>query len=115
MAHKKGVGSSKNGRESESKRLGVKIFGGQKAAHKKTSQHLALGCSFCFGTIDQWRPDETSGVGRLFSGKVFHQWIKDGIHLFFGVIRAIVDSLSDLIDLFLTDIGQLTKLTEQSG
>ena len=29
MAHKKGVGSSKNGRESESKRLGVKVFGGQ--------------------------------------------------------------------------------------
>ena len=36
MAHKKGVGSSKNGRESESKRLGVKIFGGQfaKAGNK---------------------------------------------------------------------------------
>ncbi|RFS14227.1 50S ribosomal protein L27 [Emticicia sp. C21] len=31
MAHKKGVGSSKNGRESESKRLGVKLFGGQTA------------------------------------------------------------------------------------
>ena len=31
MAHKKGVGSSDNGRESHSKRLGVKIFGGQKA------------------------------------------------------------------------------------
>ena len=31
MAHKKGVGSSKNGRESQSKRLGVKIFGGQQA------------------------------------------------------------------------------------
>jgi large subunit ribosomal protein L27 len=29
MAHKKGVGSTKNGRESHSKRLGVKIFGGQ--------------------------------------------------------------------------------------
>ena len=29
MAHKKGVGSTKNGRESESKRLGVKKFGGQ--------------------------------------------------------------------------------------
>jgi large subunit ribosomal protein L27 len=29
MAHKKGVGSSRNGRESESKRLGVKIWGGQ--------------------------------------------------------------------------------------
>ena len=28
MAHKKGAGSSRNGRESESKRLGVKIFGG---------------------------------------------------------------------------------------
>lgn len=31
MAHKKGVGSSRNGRESESKRLGVKLFGGQAA------------------------------------------------------------------------------------
>jgi len=31
MAHKKGAGSSKNGRDSESKRLGVKIFGGQVA------------------------------------------------------------------------------------
>jgi len=30
MAHKKGVGSSKNGRESASQRLGIKIFGGQK-------------------------------------------------------------------------------------
>jgi large subunit ribosomal protein L27 len=29
MAHKKGAGSSNNGRESESKRLGVKIYGGQ--------------------------------------------------------------------------------------
>jgi large subunit ribosomal protein L27 len=31
MAHKKGAGSSRNGRESESKRLGVKIYGGQSA------------------------------------------------------------------------------------
>ena len=30
MAHKKGVGSSRNGRESHSKRLGIKIFGGQR-------------------------------------------------------------------------------------
>jgi large subunit ribosomal protein L27 len=29
MAHKKGAGSSKNGRESHSKRLGIKVFGGQ--------------------------------------------------------------------------------------
>ena len=45
MAHKKGVGSSKNGRESESKRLGVKIFGGQAAiagniiVRQRGSQH----------------------------------------------------------------------------
>lgn len=31
MAHKKGVGSSRNGRDSISKRLGVKLFGGEKA------------------------------------------------------------------------------------
>ena len=31
MAHKKGAGSSRNGRESESKRLGLKLFGGQTA------------------------------------------------------------------------------------
>ncbi len=31
MAHKKGVGSSDNGRDSKSKRLGVKLFGGQHA------------------------------------------------------------------------------------
>jgi len=31
MAHKKGAGSSRNGRESHSKRLGIKIFGGQAA------------------------------------------------------------------------------------
>ncbi len=31
MAHKKGAGRSRNGRESESKRLGIKLFGGQQA------------------------------------------------------------------------------------
>ena len=31
MAHKKGAGSSRNGRESDSKRLGVELFGGQSA------------------------------------------------------------------------------------
>jgi large subunit ribosomal protein L27 len=30
MAHKKGLGSSRNGRDSEAKRLGVKVFGGQR-------------------------------------------------------------------------------------
>ena len=49
MAHKKGAGSSKNGRESESKRLGVKIFGGQAATagnilirQRGTSHHAGV-------------------------------------------------------------------------
>ena len=47
MAHKKGVGSSKNGRESHSKRLGVKIYGGQVAlagniiVRQRGTQHYA--------------------------------------------------------------------------
>jgi large subunit ribosomal protein L27 len=55
MAHKKGAGSSKNGRESESKRLGVKIYGGQAATagnilirQRGTSHH----------------PGENVGMGR---------------------------------------------------
>ena len=35
MAHKKGEGSVKNGRDSQSKRLGVKIYGGQSATCRK--------------------------------------------------------------------------------
>lgn len=55
MAHKKGVGSSKNGRESESKRLGVKIFGGQsaKAGNILVRQR---------GTVHN--PGENLGIGR---------------------------------------------------
>ena len=55
MAHKKGVGSSKNGRESESKRLGVKIFGGEtcKAGNIIVRQR---GTSF--------HPGENMGIGK---------------------------------------------------
>lgn len=55
MAHKKGVGSSKNGRESESKRLGVKIYGGQaaKAGNVIVRQR---------GT--QHHPGENVGIGK---------------------------------------------------
>lgn len=55
MAHKKGVGSSKNGRESESKRLGVKIFGGQfaKAGNIIVRQR---------GTVHN--PGENMGLGK---------------------------------------------------
>lgn len=49
MAHKKGMGSSHNGRESESKRLGVKLYGGQHATagniivrQRGTSHHPGL-------------------------------------------------------------------------
>ena len=55
MAHKKGVGSSRNGRESESKRLGVKLFGGQscKAGNILVRQR---------GTVHH--PGENVGIGR---------------------------------------------------
>ena len=55
MAHKKGVGSSKNGRESESKRLGVKIWGGQfaKAGNILVRQR---------GTVQN--PGENVGIGK---------------------------------------------------
>jgi large subunit ribosomal protein L27 len=74
MAHKKGVGSSKNGRESHSKRLGVKIFGGQAAiagniiVRQRGTQH---------------HPGENVGIGKdhtlyaLTDGLVHFQKKKD--------------------------------------
>ena len=55
MAHKKGAGSSKNGRESQSKRLGVKIYGGQfaKAGNILIRQR---------GTVHN--PGENVGMGK---------------------------------------------------
>ena len=55
MAHKKGVGSSKNGRESQSKRLGVKLFGGEiaKAGNITVRQR---------GTVHH--PGENVGMGK---------------------------------------------------
>ena len=55
MAHKKGVGSSKNGRESHSKRLGIKLFGGQvaKAGNILIRQR---------GTLH--KPGENVGIGK---------------------------------------------------
>ena len=74
MAHKKGVGSSKNGRESASKRLGIKIFGGQDAiagniiVRQRGTKH---------------NPGENVGVGKeqtlfaLVDGKVVFRKKKD--------------------------------------
>jgi len=75
MAHKKGVGSSKNGRESESKRLGVKLFGGEiaKAGNILVRQR---------GTVHH--PGKNVGVGKdhtlyaLTDGEVkFHKGKED--------------------------------------
>lgn len=67
MAHKKGAGSSRNGRESESKRLGVKMYGGQiaKAGNIIVRQR---------GTVHH--PGDNVGMGKdhtlyaLINGKV---------------------------------------------
>jgi len=69
MAHKKGVGSSKNGRESHSKRLGIKLFGGQiaKAGNILVRQR---------GTLHN--PGENVGIGKdhtLYA-------LKDGVVVF---------------------------------
>jgi len=55
MAHKKGAGSSQNGRESHSKRLGVKLYGGQfaRAGTILVRQH---------GTVHH--PGENVGIGK---------------------------------------------------
>ncbi|MDR0733045.1 MAG: 50S ribosomal protein L27 [Dysgonamonadaceae bacterium] len=74
MAHKKGVGSSKNGRESHSKRLGIKIFGGEicKAGNILIRQR---------GT--RHHPGENVGIGKdhtlfaLIDGRVVFKKQKD--------------------------------------
>ena len=58
MAHKKGEGSVKNGRDSQSKRLGVKIFGGQAA----TAGNIILRQR---GTV--YHPGKNVGLGKDFT------------------------------------------------
>ena len=55
MAHKKGLGSSKNGRDSESKRLGVKIFAGQE---------VKAGMIIVRQRGTRFRPGPGTGIGR---------------------------------------------------
>lgn len=55
MAHKKAGGSSRNGRDSESKRLGVKKFGGE---------HVAAGNIIIRQRGTQWHPAENVGMGK---------------------------------------------------
>jgi large subunit ribosomal protein L27 len=58
MAHKKGEGSVKNGRDSESKRLGVKIYGGQAAVAGNIIVRQR-------GTV--YHPGKNVGLGRDFT------------------------------------------------
>jgi large subunit ribosomal protein L27 len=55
MAHKKGLGSSRNGRDSESKRLGVKIFDGQ---------DVRAGMILVRQRGSRFRPGPGTGIGR---------------------------------------------------
>jgi large subunit ribosomal protein L27 len=55
MAHKKGLGSSRNGRDSQSKRLGVKIFSGQE---------VTAGMVLVRQRGTRFRPGPGTGVGR---------------------------------------------------
>jgi large subunit ribosomal protein L27 len=55
MAHKKGQGSSRNGRDSNPKMLGIKLYGGQTAKP---------GSIICRQKGTKWRPGKNVGVGR---------------------------------------------------
>ena len=55
MAHKKGQGSSRNGRDSNAQRLGIKLFGGQ---------YARPGSIICRQHGTKWRPGKNVGVGR---------------------------------------------------
>jgi len=68
MAHKKGQGSSRNGRDSQAKRLGIKKFGGEQ---------VIAGNIICRQNGTKWRPGRNVGLGRdytiysLVDGQVF--------------------------------------------
>ncbi|MBK8444105.1 MAG: 50S ribosomal protein L27 [Sphingobacteriales bacterium] len=78
MAHKKGVGSTDNGRESHSKRLGVKLFGGEAAIagniiirQRGTRYHLGSGVAMgkdhtIYATTDGYVTFKTGRLDRTF-------------------------------------------------
>ncbi|HSJ04596.1 MAG: 50S ribosomal protein L27 [Verrucomicrobium sp.] len=58
MAHKKGQGSVKNGRDSQSKRLGIKKFGGEA---------VIAGNIICRQRGTKWKPGSNVGLGKDFT------------------------------------------------
>ena len=79
MAHKKGQGSSRNGRDSNAQRLGVKKFGGQA---------VVAGNILIRQRGTKWHPGENVGLGRdhtifaLVDGKVeFRRKAQDRVHI----------------------------------
>ena len=86
MAHKKGLGSSKNGRDSESKRLGVKIFDGQQ---------VTTGMIIVRQRGTRFRPGPGAGIGRddtIFAsrdGRV--EFRSSGERRFVSVVEAAAD------------------------
>lgn len=84
MAHKKAGGSSRNGRDSESKRLGVKKFGGER---------VIAGNIIVRQRGTQWHPAENVGMGKdhtlfaLTDGKVFFR-TKAGGRSYVSVLTA---------------------------
>ncbi|RAP32863.1 50S ribosomal protein L27 [Candidatus Marinamargulisbacteria bacterium SCGC AG-410-N11] len=75
MAHKKGKGSTKNGRDSESKRLGVKLFGDQNVI-KGNIIIRQRGTKFLAGNNVGMGKDHT--IFSLIDGKVKFEFVKKG-------------------------------------
>jgi large subunit ribosomal protein L27 len=75
MAHKKGGGSSRNGRDSKSKRLGVKVFGGERVVSgnilvRQRGTHIKAGHNVGVGT------DHT--LFATINGTVVYETVRDG-------------------------------------
>ncbi len=87
MAHKKGQGSVKNGRDSQSKRLGIKIYGGQVCSP---------GCIIARQRGQKWKPGKNVGMGRdhtiwsLVEGKV--RFDRDGSRINVDLAAAAVSA-----------------------
>jgi large subunit ribosomal protein L27 len=75
MAHKKGLGSTKNGRDSQSKRLGVKVFAGetikaggiivrQRGSHLKAGENVGMGKDDTLFALKPGKVDFTHGKDR---------------------------------------------------